>query len=1509
MAIRLPDSARPMTDTELLDEDKENIRWIEDRILAVCQEVHKSSPTEVFWATPQHLRTPRIILIDGKRGMGKTSLLLTVLDRWADERADQRASTRRRRHEPAPAPDKLHRDQDVLAIPILDFEPMPPGLPLFAWVIQAFEGLVRVVRETDRAQGRSPNASQTPRLEDAWERLHDDAVSAWMVDREGPSRERSATEARRVRNWRNLGSSWRSLVNRLRDLLVEEGHLSERGVLVVPLDDVDMQVERAPEILRTLNNLEHPKVVFLLTGNKDLLSSAMQHSFDGQVSALRRGTDKAKQNLATFGGEVDQLGQLVVEKYLRGALVLKLRPRTLRQALIWKNETLLQGMNDATKQRWHQAAPSQLHQSLELTLRQISDMSWKLSDTPPELRSKTLLSLLIGRLKDPNEMSANIERTMKQLTQGLKPLFNELSGERRPSPDSPHHPENTTQRLREILYQTTSQFVERTNANTSLEQVISMQELAISPVGPSFRTITIGWSSDTDAPQIPHEIALRFSALPLNSQGNALLDLWCSVHPDEEPSQRTTDLLWPLVMSGHRKGATHGWFWPFPTEGLTNMVERRARLATWKLSIENAKINTVRDLVVLWISQLGDDNGASANLSIGDLVGAFCASEKEEETSSDSLSRFLYVLPLAHSMFELPMDIRREITESIASAVGWRDSPQAIEFHEPVEQLLLKGAEQGLEYWYGDNDHHQELSLDDTSDMVAWTSIRPSHWREDLNTDPLTRLCMMARFGPNAWWASFLLPTASIWGASMKGAEIPPRVQRVMPEIGPFPGRQVAHFLDYWPTGEALFGRRLGLSSAAAESIGRYLTQPDRLQLLSNLWGNPDWKSLPQPIAFTRFLMVVWRWLCASQPDALSWGPYLVEHNSQFPLKWVGPAVSVTPATIDTFWVPRAWTFPSEGAPADRYLREALASLLGLASTFMESGAVPVVGLERLLASSAFGGIQLPEPLPWLEIDRFRHAISNIAVAGDGAPDKNTTESLAHVQAETLRWSIYSMRFGLSVPASAPKIDTDARRAIQSLITEIDALLKLGESLSDPIENRILIQLEQLERSEDNALSADQIQTLANRIKDARDSRGAATHLLVLGQPKDDKHPAWIRPEEISRAMPKARIARQLIQATTFDPDRLDFSSEDWNRHVENMKKVGEDVRSAIMTPTNTVSHVLVAALGRTPILIALGSSLGEQFSIETIHKGPGSPWGWSTHSNGRAVMEVVRPPADRTGPIALLISIANPILQADLPAPPFGENWKCWELRIAQPGFDAICTTEDRTRFVDTVRDLVLEMLSAAPNAQSIYLFPEVSAALAVELGRLYRPQFWPDLQIYEHRNNHWWGPHCIKGRAPILTRVHSSIEAESARSPAAIGEGVHQVENYISELLQSRKQAVGAFWIQAEEGFPYVGMSVRILLVTTGSKRGASITQQTLAASNTRSFSVTLGLVHPRDILREYESENTYVYKTYLDNPDDDIGHSVDRKYEWPIDSLVMYKNEPTPGAAPDRSTERPI
>lgn len=271
---------------------------IDDRVSA------PECPTREPYLASVQIRYPRVLLLDGGRGTGKTSLLLTLVKRWHG------AAGVNGEREEAPDADykdrinKLRKTDDripsdgkaptyVRVVRILDFDPLPPEMPLVAGIIEAWRPLAKrcdppVVSTDDECDVEGDT------LMESWHKLFRVAAVGWTeIPKRSGLIEQVLDREEQVQDWQRLAEHWRKFV----DAVIERGEclkkpdkLPKETVFVIMIDDVDLQVRRVRELLPALRLLYHPRVFFLVAAHRAHMIDMLKLDFLGQQNELAKHT-------------------------------------------------------------------------------------------------------------------------------------------------------------------------------------------------------------------------------------------------------------------------------------------------------------------------------------------------------------------------------------------------------------------------------------------------------------------------------------------------------------------------------------------------------------------------------------------------------------------------------------------------------------------------------------------------------------------------------------------------------------------------------------------------------------------------------------------------------------------------------------------------------------------------------------------------------------------------------------------------------------------------------------------------------------------------------------------------------------------------------------------------------------------------------------------------------------------------------------------------------------------
>lgn len=249
-------------------------------------------------------RLNHAVLLDGKRGSGKTALMLTLLDAWSRDTRYRLGGVPSKLCEGVFKPVADLEARLIVPVGLIDLQPLPESTSL---IMHLAGQLYRVVEglepDSSRSGGGRESAAWHAGAEEeilkskaAWNRFLRAAAAGWdgnrlqratNLDPESYAVEFEQTERQRL----DVVSSFRAFM----DALVSdyEGLRAPQNLkpplFVISVDDGDMNVSRVVELLDLVRTLWHPRVVFLLTGDSELFQAALDVAEVGRLMAPVRG--------------------------------------------------------------------------------------------------------------------------------------------------------------------------------------------------------------------------------------------------------------------------------------------------------------------------------------------------------------------------------------------------------------------------------------------------------------------------------------------------------------------------------------------------------------------------------------------------------------------------------------------------------------------------------------------------------------------------------------------------------------------------------------------------------------------------------------------------------------------------------------------------------------------------------------------------------------------------------------------------------------------------------------------------------------------------------------------------------------------------------------------------------------------------------------------------------------------------------------------------------------------
>ena len=262
--------ARPIPIEELHQDVHAVLRQLLDLVNEMAEDNRqqaqksKNSEPQSPWAVVEPNRTRRVIMLDAERGAGKTSTLLTLLALW-----NERGSSDRNNHL------LTDHDKPVRALPRLDFDPHPESIHAYAWLVLAFEPVARFI------EGKRGRVGRNKSLLEKWGEIYKAALLGWSdtaIDT-AISKDLDAFVVDHIqgsRAWHELELNWTKFIDEILSELEEIGELNRNGLIVLPIDDLDLHPSMARQILLALRLLHHPRLVMLLAGDTTHLQDVLE---------------------------------------------------------------------------------------------------------------------------------------------------------------------------------------------------------------------------------------------------------------------------------------------------------------------------------------------------------------------------------------------------------------------------------------------------------------------------------------------------------------------------------------------------------------------------------------------------------------------------------------------------------------------------------------------------------------------------------------------------------------------------------------------------------------------------------------------------------------------------------------------------------------------------------------------------------------------------------------------------------------------------------------------------------------------------------------------------------------------------------------------------------------------------------------------------------------------------------------------------------------------------------
>lgn len=310
---------------------------------------------------PAAPRYSQLAFIDGDRGMGKTSLLLSFqhLDEWKSDPADAAETIRDPREEtafPKAISDLIESRERIVWLETLDMEPLGRSSDLFVAILVRLLDVLTSGRTDPRHPRREDRRGEPgidmrralfdfPGDEDLYDealRSFDDLLHKAVLAWNGPNPERSHridpdTFAVETRRGEEASLQLHGKLEKALDLLAELTSQNPRGpqnpIFALPVDDFDLAPTRCLELLRLIRTIAPARLFFLVAGNIRLAEEVLRLQTEGELAQVAGGKPTKEMWQRRLSPVATEIAANNLRKLLPPAQRASLRHITVRKAL------------------------------------------------------------------------------------------------------------------------------------------------------------------------------------------------------------------------------------------------------------------------------------------------------------------------------------------------------------------------------------------------------------------------------------------------------------------------------------------------------------------------------------------------------------------------------------------------------------------------------------------------------------------------------------------------------------------------------------------------------------------------------------------------------------------------------------------------------------------------------------------------------------------------------------------------------------------------------------------------------------------------------------------------------------------------------------------------------------------------------------------------------------------------------------------------------------------------
>ncbi len=243
------------------------------------------------------------------------------------------------------------------------------------------------------------------------------------------------------------------------------------------------------------------------------------------------------------------------------------------------------------------------------------------------------------------------------------------------------------------------------------------------------------------------------------------------------------------------------------------------------------------------------------------------------------------------------------------------------------------------------------------------------------------------------------------------------------------------------------------------------------------------------------------------------------------------------------------------------------------------------------------------------------------------------------------------------------------------------------------------------------------------------------SHVILYGANVGDHASSTVLGGALSAMFPHRYPAESTpISLGVVDSASHDSADAYWQREADQLhSRFEQRVRPRISA--NDIGHISVFAIAPQPLLVFLGSLLGDIVPAD-IYQRHREPPTWSWPLSATTPEFQVTEPTTKTGKPALVLALSATVTP-DRIVRVLGADVSIWTVTVAQPHNDLVKSRTQLSQLRSVLRATLDRIKAAHGQTETLHVFPVAAVSAALELGRVRMPKADMPWQLYDQVND----------------------------------------------------------------------------------------------------------------------------------------------------------------------------